>query len=56
MTGRAVVPASGQAALAGLVDRICAFARVENRAVAAQLDSIGELFAYRLSRPMVRKG
>jgi hypothetical protein len=33
-----------------LVDRICCFSRVENRAAAAQLAGIGELFAYRLSR------
>jgi hypothetical protein len=33
-----------------LVDRICALSRVENRAAAAQLAAIGELFAYRLSR------
>ncbi len=35
---------------AGLVERICAATRVENRAAAAQLVAIGELFAYRLSR------
>ncbi|MGD1254716.1 HNH endonuclease signature motif containing protein [Mycobacterium seoulense] len=35
---------------AGLLERIGCFARVENRAVAAQLAAIGELFAYRLSR------
>jgi hypothetical protein len=35
---------------AALVDRICAQARVENRAAAAQLAAIGELFGYRLSR------
>ncbi|WP_341286263.1 HNH endonuclease signature motif containing protein [Mycobacterium decipiens] len=35
---------------AELVEEICAFARVENRAAAAQLVSIGELFGYRLSR------
>jgi Domain of unknown function (DUF222) len=35
---------------AGLVDRICAAARAENRAAAAQLAAIGELFGYRLSR------
>jgi hypothetical protein len=35
---------------AALVDRICALSRVENRAAAAQLARIGELFAYRLSR------
>jgi hypothetical protein len=33
-----------------LVDRICTAARAENRAAAAQLTAIGELFAYRLSR------
>ena len=33
-----------------MVDRICAVARVENRAAAAQLVVIGELFGYRLSR------
>ncbi|OBI41504.1 hypothetical protein A5707_07220 [Mycobacterium kyorinense] len=33
-----------------LVDRICASAREENRAAAAQLVAIGELFGYRLSR------
>ncbi|WP_157123580.1 13E12 repeat family protein, partial [Mycobacterium shimoidei] len=33
-----------------LVDRICSAARFENRAAAAQLKAIGELFAYRLSR------
>ncbi|MGD1205918.1 DUF222 domain-containing protein [Mycobacterium seoulense] len=35
---------------AGLLERIGWCARVENRAVAAQLAAIGELFAYRLSR------
>jgi hypothetical protein len=35
---------------AGLVDRICVAARAENRAAAAQLAAVGELFAYRLSR------
>ncbi|BBZ73787.1 hypothetical protein MPRS_48800 [Mycobacterium paraseoulense] len=35
---------------AGLLERIGCFARVQNRAVAAQLAGIGELFAYRLSR------
>jgi Domain of unknown function (DUF222) len=35
---------------AALVDRICASGRAENRAAAAQLVAIGELFAYRLSR------
>lgn len=33
-----------------LVDRICAATRAENRAAAAQLVAIGELFGYRLSR------
>jgi hypothetical protein len=35
---------------AALVDRICSSSRAENRAAAAQLSAIGELFAYRLSR------
>jgi hypothetical protein len=35
---------------AGLVDSIGAMSRVENRAAAAQLAAIGELFGYRLSR------
>jgi hypothetical protein len=35
---------------AAMVDRICTAARVENRAAAAQLAAIGELFGYRLSR------
>jgi hypothetical protein len=35
---------------AALVDRICSSARLENRAAAAQLAAIGELFAYRLAR------
>lgn len=35
---------------AALVDRICSSWRAENRAAAAQLAAIGELFAYRLSR------
>jgi Domain of unknown function (DUF222) len=35
---------------AALLEGICAFARLENRAAAAQLVGIGELFAYRLSR------
>jgi len=30
-----------------LVDRICSSCRAENRAAAAQLAAIGELFAYR---------
>jgi hypothetical protein len=33
-----------------MVDRICAATRVENRAAAAQLAAIGDLFGYRLSR------
>ncbi|MGN6336150.1 HNH endonuclease signature motif containing protein [Mycobacterium sp.] len=35
---------------AGLLERIGAFSRVENRAAAEQLTAIGDLFAYRLSR------
>lgn len=35
---------------AALLDRICVSARAENRAAAAQLLAIGELFGYRLSR------
>jgi hypothetical protein len=35
---------------AALVDRICSSSRIENRAAAAQLAAIGELFVYRLSR------
>ena len=35
---------------AALVEEIATFARVENRAVAAQLVAIGELFAHRLAR------
>src|ERR1700677_2685016 len=35
---------------AWLVDRVCSAWRSENRAASAQLASIGELFAYRLSR------
>ncbi len=35
---------------AALLDRICASARVENRAAADQLAAIGELFGYRSSR------
>ena len=35
---------------AALLDRICAATRAENRAAAAQLAAIGELFGYRLSR------
>jgi hypothetical protein len=35
---------------AALMDQICSLSRAENRAAAAQLAAIGELFAYRLSR------
>lgn len=35
---------------AALVQRLCVMARIENRAAAAQLAAIGELFGYRLSR------
>ena len=35
---------------AALLDRICAATRAENRAAAAQLAAIGDLFGYRLSR------
>ena len=35
---------------AALLDRICAATRAENRAAAAQLGAIGDLFGYRLSR------
>jgi hypothetical protein len=35
---------------AAMVDRICSSSREENRAAAAQLSVIGELFAYRLTR------
>jgi uncharacterized protein DUF222 len=35
---------------AALVEEICCFSRVENRAAAAQLVAIGQLFGYRLSR------
>ena len=35
---------------AALVDEVCVAARAENRAAAAQLDAIGRLFGYRLSR------
>src|SRR6201993_4350024 len=41
---------SATAESAVLVDRICSSARAENRAAAAQLMAIGELFVYRLSR------
>ncbi|WP_454560765.1 DUF222 domain-containing protein [Mycobacterium haemophilum] len=33
-----------------LVDRICSWSRAENRAAAAQLAAIGDLFGYRLAR------
>ncbi|MFW3115222.1 13e12 repeat-containing protein, partial [Mycobacterium haemophilum DSM 44634] len=33
-----------------LVDRICSWSRAENRAAAAQLVAIGDLFGYRLAR------
>jgi len=42
--------ASATAKSAVLVERICSSARAENRAAAAQLMAIGELFGYRLSR------
>ena len=35
---------------AAMVERICAATRAENRAAAAQLVAVGELFGYRLSR------
>src|SRR5262249_4908903 len=35
---------------AALVEQICAAARAENRAAATQLELIGQLFGYRLSR------
>src|SRR5271156_1415959 len=35
---------------AAMVERICVATRFENRAAAAQLDAIWELFSYRLSR------
>ena len=41
---------SATPASAELVERIGAFARVENRAAAEQLTAIGDLFSYRLSR------
>jgi len=41
---------SATAESAVLVERICSAARAENRAAAAQLVAIGELFVYRLSR------
>src|SRR5208283_4870628 len=41
---------SATAESAALVDRICVSWRAENRAAAAQLVAIDELFVYRLSR------
>ncbi|OBI53440.1 HNH endonuclease signature motif containing protein, partial [Mycobacterium sp. E796] len=41
---------SSTAESAALLDEIGVFARVENRAAAAQLEAIGRLFGYRLSR------
>ncbi len=41
---------SATAESAVLVERICSSARAENRAAAAALVAIGELFVYRLSR------
>ncbi len=41
---------SATAESGALVDRICGSWRAENRAAAAQLVAIGELFCYRLSR------
>jgi hypothetical protein len=41
---------SATAESAAMVERICSSARAENRAAAAQLVAIGELFGYRLSR------
>ncbi len=41
---------SGTPESAVLVDRICSLSRVENRAAAAHLVAIGDLFVYRLSR------
>lgn len=35
---------------AAMVERICVATRLENRAAAAQLAAIGQLFGYRLSR------
>ncbi|SGN46491.1 Conserved protein of uncharacterised function (13E12 repeat family protein) [Mycobacterium tuberculosis] len=35
---------------AAFIDRICSATRAENRAAAAQLVALGELFAYRWSR------
>jgi hypothetical protein len=37
-------------ASAALIDRICSCSRAENRAAAAQLEAVADLFAYRLSR------
>ncbi|ORA26564.1 HNH endonuclease signature motif containing protein [Mycobacterium angelicum] len=41
---------SATAESAELIERICCASRAENRAAAAQLVAIGQLFAYRLSR------
>jgi Domain of unknown function (DUF222) len=41
---------SKTAVSAALIERICGSARAENRAIAAQLVAIGELFGYRISR------
>ncbi|BBX74028.1 hypothetical protein MSHI_19340 [Mycobacterium shinjukuense] len=41
---------SATAESAVLVDRICSASRAENRAAAAQLGAIGDLFGYRLAR------
>ncbi|WP_082964208.1 DUF222 domain-containing protein, partial [Mycobacterium sp. E796] len=41
---------SSTAESAALIEEIGVLARVENRAAAAQLEAIGDLFAYRLSR------
>jgi hypothetical protein len=35
---------------AALIDQICSSARAENRAAAAGLGAVGELFGYRLTR------
>ncbi|ORB72031.1 HNH endonuclease signature motif containing protein [Mycobacterium shinjukuense] len=41
---------SATAESAAMVDRICSASRAENRAAAAQLAAIGDLFGYRLAR------
>src|ERR1700739_1638938 len=41
---------AGTAESGALVDEVCAFARLENRAVAAELDAMGRLVGYRLAR------